>query len=168
VIDLRNQHFSSDGYWEEDEWQAARHLVAILWPDEPVRCPWRRRNKNGDQKSPDPVTEKGLPPTVSTHASNNPLSGETMIQSVHTRSPVELSATQINLMKQWLQKCSPSSPRHQTCHREERKSCLGMRVIDVTKWCVVAAPSDCRYVALSYVWGGFQGLCSSRAISRSL
>ena len=168
MIDLRDQHFSSDGYWEEDEWQAARHLVAILWPDEPVRCPWRRRNKSGDEKSPDPATEKGQPPAVSANASNEPLSGETTIQSVHTRPPVELSATQINLMKQWLHKCNPSSPGHESCRREGQKSSRGMRVIDVTKWCVVAAPSDCRYVTLSYVWGGLPRTLLLRSNSQKL
>src|SRR5271156_4873431 len=97
VIDLEIFFFSSDGYWEEDEWQAARHLVAILWPGEPVRWPWSRKNKNDDDKNPAPFTEKDQQPIISTNASNDPFSWGTRIQSVDMQSPVELSATQIDL-----------------------------------------------------------------------
>jgi len=71
-------------------------------------------------------------------------------------------------MKQWLHKCSPSSPGHESCHRGGQKAYPGMRVIDVSRWCVVAAPSECRYVTLSYVWGGFPQTLLLRSNSQKL
>lgn len=37
-----------------------------------------------------------------------------------------------------------------------------LRVIDVRRKCILEAPRDCRYVALSYVWGGIPTLQATR------
>ncbi|KUJ13158.1 HET-domain-containing protein [Mollisia scopiformis] len=58
-------------------------------------------------------------------------------------------------LKGWLSDCEV---RHgNQCHAPswlgEQKQPRFLRVIDTEKKCVVHAPSECRYVALSYVWG---------------
>ena len=57
----------------------------------------------------------------------------------------------VRLMWEWMHQCTqyhgvPCTPR-------QLAEKVGTRVIDVRARCVVLAPSDCRYVALSYVWG---------------
>jgi hypothetical protein len=44
---------------------------------------------------------------------------------------------------------------HKACriHNDTRKSLRNLKVIDCARRAVVAAPEDCRFVALSYVWG---------------
>ncbi|KIW03942.1 uncharacterized protein PV09_04779 [Verruconis gallopava] len=58
----------------------------------------------------------------------------------------------VALLRSWLNIC-------QTSHEQQCEpmrfpgNYFGMRVIDVQRRCVVFAPENCRYVALSYVWG---------------
>jgi hypothetical protein len=63
----------------------------------------------------------------------------------------------MDLLRSWLRSCTE---KHQECKRESWKNALpspiDIRVIDVHKNMVVKAKAGCRYVALSYVWGGDQ------------
>ena len=60
----------------------------------------------------------------------------------------------------WLEECNSSHDciRAPSSDRSWNGSGtgLGFRVIDVKKNCVVEAPQQCQYVALSYVWGNVQ------------
>lgn len=47
---------------------------------------------------------------------------------------------------------------HSRCFKEESYEISGLRVIDVSTRDVIKAPKDCRYAALSYVWGGSQAV----------
>lgn len=60
-----------------------------------------------------------------------------------------------NVLKLWYNRCQS----HQNCHelhvnRGVYHDIPGFKVIDVLARRVIAAPSNCSYVALSYVWGG--------------
>jgi hypothetical protein len=72
----------------------------------------------------------------------------------------KISSTQIDdsLVKNWLQLCERHHGKSCTLPlqtTEEMQSLLTSptRVIDVEKHCIVDTERDCRYVALSYVWG---------------
>jgi hypothetical protein len=63
----------------------------------------------------------------------------------------------ISLIQQWLdicenehgKTCGTVSGRFALCPERPRD----MKVIDVRNFCLVSAPENCRYLALSYVWG---------------
>lgn len=61
----------------------------------------------------------------------------------------------ISRLKGWLDECEVKHGAK--CHAPkwfgEQQQPDFLRVIDVKKNCVIAAPPDCRYVSLSYVWG---------------
>ena len=54
--------------------------------------------------------------------------------------------------RQWIDNCTN---KHRMCavNTELQSTLSNLRVIDCTTRSVVAAPHNCRYVALSYVWG---------------
>ena len=58
-------------------------------------------------------------------------------------------------VKDWIRRCEHQ--HGETCHNppwlKTHNMVERLKVIDVQKRCIVKAPSDCRYVALSYVWG---------------
>ena len=61
----------------------------------------------------------------------------------------------VDLLKQWVSTCE--SRHGDACHNPkwlgEQHQLEFLRVIDVQDKCIVDAPPDCRYFALSYVWG---------------
>ncbi|KAL2802428.1 heterokaryon incompatibility protein-domain-containing protein [Aspergillus granulosus] len=62
-------------------------------------------------------------------------------------------------VKGWLERCSTahseecSVSRSRTRERGDDHYLKTLRVIDTTSGCLVPAPTDCRYFALSYMWG---------------
>lgn len=58
----------------------------------------------------------------------------------------------ITLMKSWLSRCEG----HRSCNSSHTvsHSKFNLRMIDVKNGSITQAPPDCRYVALSYRWGG--------------
>ncbi|KAH8730965.1 heterokaryon incompatibility protein-domain-containing protein [Phaeosphaeriaceae sp. PMI808] len=78
------------------------------------------------------------------------------------------------LIRQWMSCCYY---RHgSTCWEpewttSEDAQLPGIRVVDVVQGCIVDAPKDCQYLALSYVWGSAQRnklLCTRETIQRFL
>lgn len=72
--------------------------------------------------------------------------------------PVSKSRIDVGRFRRWMSTCL-----HDYDHREcrspafdylDRSGLRQLRVIDVFNQCLVDAPEDCRYLALSYVWGG--------------
>ena len=60
----------------------------------------------------------------------------------------------LNLVSRWISLCENN---HEECREAELPGLekdFRFRVLDVQRGCVIDAPSDCRYFALSYVWGG--------------
>ncbi|KAG0694337.1 heterokaryon incompatibility protein-domain-containing protein [Suillus ampliporus] len=67
----------------------------------------------------------------------------------------------IDLVKKWIKLCQENhGDECQSVWRldddddDDRKLPGFVRVVDVVSMAVIPSPSDCRYVALSYVWGG--------------
>lgn len=63
----------------------------------------------------------------------------------------------INLLKRWIHTCE--NEHGETCEKVWWRSAKEVlpksaRVVDVARMVIVPAPLSCRYVALSYVWGG--------------
>lgn len=60
----------------------------------------------------------------------------------------------VKLIQHWLDRCERS---HDKCRESNGTGAQdfphSIRVIDVNKRCVVEIPANCKYVALSYVWG---------------
>lgn len=52
--------------------------------------------------------------------------------------------------KLWIRDCMS---RHTECKTPARTALIDLRVLDCHNRVIVAAPKDCAYVALSYVWG---------------
>ncbi|KAI4913344.1 hypothetical protein J4E85_010798 [Alternaria conjuncta] len=52
----------------------------------------------------------------------------------------------------WLEECGKS---HNRCKFSIQGAPWGLKVIDCMERTIIAARAGCRYVALSYVWGGF-------------
>ncbi|KAF9492769.1 HET-domain-containing protein [Pleurotus eryngii] len=63
----------------------------------------------------------------------------------------------IRLLKTWMKRCKDG--HKDVCEKvwwrnwKERLP-KTVRMVDVQKMCIIPVPDDCRYVALSYVWGG--------------
>ncbi|KAK0117160.1 hypothetical protein ONS96_012994 [Cadophora gregata f. sp. sojae] len=72
-------------------------------------------------------------------------------------------------LKSWLHTCQEHHGAD--CHAPEwfgePSQPTFLKVIDVEKHCVVAAPPDCRYVALSYVWGDLKEMGSQRWLMKT-
>ncbi|KAI4281887.1 MAG: hypothetical protein L6R38_003353 [Xanthoria sp. 2 TBL-2021] len=71
-------------------------------------------------------------------------------------------------IKRWYQCCltdecgpSPSPPSEELMLED-------FRLIDVQRWCIVKCEPPCRYIALSYVWGGSETLRNMQRIRQSL
>lgn len=70
------------------------------------------------------------------------------------RRRIEGPRTDFNLAKKWVELCENThsvfslNPNEQVGHLP-----ANFRVIDVQKQCLRQAPSDCKYLALSYLWG---------------
>ena len=73
------------------------------------------------------------------------------------RSQIDMSA-----ISSWLSVCEGL---HKKCGRSphiKRDSTFTLRVIDIDRGCIVEAAPRCRYIALSYVWGGTEQLQLSK------
>ncbi|KAK8036569.1 hypothetical protein PG991_001706 [Apiospora marii] len=65
----------------------------------------------------------------------------------------------LSITKQWLWECETKHGTKCSEHGWEviRKPPQYLRVIDVQRQCIVDGSPSCRYIALSYMWGGFIG-----------
>ncbi|EPE25117.1 hypothetical protein GLAREA_11698 [Glarea lozoyensis ATCC 20868] len=88
------------------------------------------------------------------HPYREPFPGEQRLSKELSYCRLLGNYAQSKLLKDWLRQCEEQHDGDcsESWHRgvEEAHS---LRVIDVTKFCVVEAPPRCRYFALSYVWG---------------
>lgn len=87
-------------------------------------------------------------------ASNRTLATETREQAVINGVGGRIVKEQVDasLPKEWFHLCESSHGMACKDSPPARKTGPSL-VIDVTKSCIVATPANCRYVALSYVWG---------------
>lgn len=71
--------------------------------------------------------------------------------------PLQQSTHALQDARQWLNECAVY---HKQCttHFKMQSTLVNLRLIDCTTRSIVLAPSDCRFVALSYVWGKDQTL----------
>ena len=67
-----------------------------------------------------------------------------------TYSTQLLTAVDYQWILAWLHRCHS---KHVACQTQSGPGIQGFQVIDCLTMSVVPAPKDCRYVALSYVWG---------------
>ncbi|KAL7910546.1 hypothetical protein GGI35DRAFT_469238 [Trichoderma velutinum] len=69
---------------------------------------------------------------------------------------VSADSIDLGLCSKWLRDCETSHlPYCRDLGQEMDKSPLpqGFRLVDTIDKCIIPAPQDCRYIALSYVWG---------------
>jgi hypothetical protein len=97
--------------------------------------------------------------------SNNLWVSRTAIQRSGWLTPAKVSETvshrfaanllkahvDFGILKGWLDFCSINHV--DTCALLNQRALLGLRVIDCCTGTIIQAPSDCDYLALSYVWG---------------
>lgn len=67
------------------------------------------------------------------------------------RDPPKISFSQI---REHIDICMKG---HKSCSLEHLRPLMCLRVIDCEQRLVVDAPTDCRYITLSYVWGESPG-----------
>lgn len=82
---------------------------------------------------------------------------------------VSTNQADITQLKKWIHTCEhvhPSSDSDRAKVLPHRD--LFLCVIDVQRECIVKAPQECRYMALSYVWGGPQELQYTKATQSEL
>lgn len=75
---------------------------------------------------------------------------------VHCVQFISRDKIDLGMCSKWLRDCEIHHLSHcQDLGREIEKTPLpqGFRVIDTVDECIVLAPQNCRYIALSYVWG---------------
>lgn len=69
----------------------------------------------------------------------------------HIRS----NKVEFSKIRRWLEFCEMH--HYVGCSEAEEATLSGFSLIDRHTRCIVPAPNDCEYIALSYVWGkGFQ------------
>ena len=66
---------------------------------------------------------------------------------------VESSSVSISLLKGWISACVCIHGATCTPAKYETARAFTLRLVDVRRRCIVIAPDDCEYVALSYTWG---------------
>ena len=68
---------------------------------------------------------------------------------IHAR--IRSDKVDYGIIKGWLEFCE----KHHTagCCEAEKVTLSGFRLIDCHTLCIIPAPNDCEYIALSYVWG---------------
>lgn len=71
---------------------------------------------------------------------------------------VSKNEVDMSLLKSWLHTCENVHPSGDPSPGNGDMATSFLRVIDVQRQCIVKAPRMCRYMALSYVWGGPQEL----------
>jgi hypothetical protein len=70
--------------------------------------------------------------------------------------PIPEANVDFRLLGLWTSKCSREHGI--TCAPHPLTIDFGLRLIDIRRRCVVNAPRECRYLALSYVWGNAKQL----------
>ena len=61
--------------------------------------------------------------------------------------------TDFSLIKTWIYLCDETHPTSILSEQSTTHFPVNFRVINVQRQCLVQAPPDCRYLALSYLWG---------------
>jgi hypothetical protein len=74
----------------------------------------------------------------------------------------------MNRVSKWLAICEGVHDECQQGHGKEQDLEFTLRVIDVEPGCIVEAAPNCRYIALSYVWGGVNQLQLSKTTYSAL
>lgn len=65
----------------------------------------------------------------------------------------------LDTLKPWIHSCEEH--HQESCRPKDSSNLKGLKVVDCTQGIVVSAPPDCKFVALSYVWGS---CCTSRYV----
>ncbi|KAH8811262.1 heterokaryon incompatibility protein-domain-containing protein [Xylogone sp. PMI_703] len=158
-----NFRLRSDGEWDEQEWVAARQLYEELWQGEPIWCPW---DDNGDGNIPATIPKENTESTVlSTGGCSSviDISLDNLQLSPPLSSPLEstttISGVDFSFICQWLSQCE-EDPDHIECKAAPNKwpdlPGAKFKLIDIQRRCIVDAPENVSFVALSYVWGGVE------------
>lgn len=166
-----NFKLSSDGSWDQIEWKKTRQLYQELWPGEPIRCPWRKdRSSTTNNYMAKSVTSStvpnrnDVPVTASTPDATTEVAelcikqqSDSMLSSEPKLVGSTVSRVDFSHTRRWLFQCERDA-NHSECKASKLlwQSFPGVRfrAIDVHKRCIVEAPINCSYIALSYVWGG--------------
>lgn len=77
----------------------------------------------------------------------------------------------IRLLRSWYSLCT--SQHGSSCSKpswspHEEKAPPSLRLIDIQKRCIVEAPENCSYFALSYVWGAYGDNCLDQTTSQNI
>ena len=66
---------------------------------------------------------------------------------------IDTARIQFNTIKTWIKSCQTHHGSVCTPLERQNGADYGFRLVDIRRRCVVTAPPECRYTALSYTWG---------------
>ncbi|KAF4634307.1 hypothetical protein G7Y89_g3801 [Cudoniella acicularis] len=154
---------------EDGGWWKAFSLIELLWPDDEIMEEsdgFANEEYGSDVEEIDHLeTEQRLvKPTIKAGAELQILkeseNGDMDENFQRPLLPLELSDERLNTFRQWINHCDTTDTIYGTCHSTGHQRHLPLlRLIDVEKGCVVSAPPNPSYVALSYVWGKLPQTC---------
>lgn len=86
------------------------------------------------------------------------IANESVEESLNCARELKPGIIDFGLVKKWKDSCESW---HEECRIKnwcEAPQCSqNLCIINVKRRCLIKAPQDCRYIALSYVWGGTTG-----------
>ncbi|KAH8655870.1 heterokaryon incompatibility protein-domain-containing protein [Xylariales sp. PMI_506] len=171
-----------DAASENDGWSHAYSLIDLLWPNETIPAgvdDWES-DKGSDDKDDNDIHDDDNGDDDNFGQHNIMYSSESFgRQNQGTLEMLRMSVSQHNTQEnqalkeydiphepsssltgtalKWILECDAASAGHENCRPyESQPRSLLMRLVDITNRCVVTAPNDVPYAALSYVWGSFQ------------
>lgn len=124
---------------------------------------------NAEVKSRLQVLDFCVQPTVHGEAAELAVLGFLDIEDVCKARAINPNGFNLPLVLKWLSLCETSHNCVVSRPMTPAQSLdFDFRLLDVEKSCIIQAPPGCRYIALSYVWGGIKQLGLTRANQSAL
>ncbi|KAF7560690.1 hypothetical protein G7046_g3455 [Stylonectria norvegica] len=162
--------FLCSSYDGNEGWEKAVYLVQVLWSEDAIPDLSIDDWDDSYVESTVPKASAFLEPPVKISQETNKQSAQSarsnesvprVVDSISALPslPTGFSENHIQRMIRWLEECNDSEVSHAVCHLAATKRSPLLRLVDVDKNCIVTAPQDAQYVALSYVWGASGQTC---------
>jgi len=144
---------------EDDGWDRAFSMITLLWPNDEIleesEEEWNSdaeendlidRNRQFVESSRKDSAEEKDAKAMQFDTTKDPL--QTLLL------PLDISDSLLSTVSKWVRDCDMAEAGHEICRSNGHQRHLPLlRLIDVEKGCVISAPANPSYIALSYVWG---------------
>ncbi|KAH8655053.1 heterokaryon incompatibility protein-domain-containing protein [Tricladium varicosporioides] len=147
---------------EDDGWERGWSIISLLWPEDKLPVEEGQEEHWDSEDEEKNFDEAKIPSTKLHDTAYFPLASALGPENIATQNqlqdvlPLDLPGNLLDTIRQWIGHCSDADLDHSTCYSPGRARHLPLlRLIDIEMQCIVPAPLDTSYVALSYVWGSF-------------